>query len=156
MVHLTLNSGKSQWNSTPALLPEIEEVVRPFLDKGGGVFPFPYNAYRIETDLSATGVAFYIFHGKVDIAVSAGTWSAEHAPEYWKPIEKQYYALTDICPKLSWAKHPPKMPDSVPWLTTVILPGFFFKVKSATDVSFLNICEFAFFEVAHKLALSGN
>jgi len=155
MVHLTLNSGKSCRNPRRVLPPKLGNVVRSFIDKGGGSFPFPYNAYRIETDVSHTGVAFYFFSGDVNISVCTGTWSAEYAQEYWAQIEKEYYDLTDVCPKVSWAKHPPKMPDSVPWLTTLILPGFFFKVKSDTeDASFLNACEFIFFEVAHELARS--
>jgi hypothetical protein len=155
MVHLTLNSGKIHRRKMPNALPQLEELVRPFLDKGGGVFPFPYNAYRIETDVTETGIAFYFFSGNVGISACTGTWSAECAQEYWEQIEKEYYALTDVCPKVSWTKRLPKMPHSVPWLATLILPGYFFKVKSdSEDVSFLNTCEFIFFEVAQKLARS--
>ena len=155
MVHLTLNSGKSRRNSRHVLPPQLGKMVRSFLDKSGGSFPFPYKAYRIETDVSDTGVAFYFFSGDVNISVCTGTWSAEYAQEYWAQIEKEYYDLTDVCPKVSWAKHTPKMPNSVPWLASLILPGFFFKVKShSPDVEFLNTCEFVFFEVAHELASS--
>lgn len=127
MVHLTLNSGKARRNSRRVLPPKLGKLVRAFLDKGGGSFPFPYNAYRIETDVTSTGVAFYFFSGDVQISVCTGTWSAEFAQEYWTQIEKDYYDLTDVCPKVSWTKHPPNMPDSVPWLASLILPGSFSK-----------------------------
>ncbi len=119
------------------------------------MFPHPFNAYRIETEIAETGVAFYFFSGDIAISASTGTWSAECAQEYWEQIETEYYALTDVCPKVSWNKRLPKMPGSVPWLATLILPGYFFKVKSdSEDVSFLNTSEFIFFEVAQKLAHS--
>lgn len=155
MVHLTLNSGKIRRRKTPDALSQYKELVRSFLDKGGGVLPFPYHAYHIETDVTETGVAFHFFSGDVGIALCTGTWSADCAKEYWQQIEREYYALTDVCPEVSWCKRLPKMPRSVPWLTTLILPGYFLKVKSdSADVSFLNACEFIFFEVAQKMAHS--
>jgi hypothetical protein len=63
MVHLTLNSGKIRRRKTPDSLPQYEESVRSFLDKGGGVLPFPYHTYRTETDVTETGVAFHFFSG---------------------------------------------------------------------------------------------
>jgi hypothetical protein len=152
MVHMTLNSGKTHHNRTPIMLANLERLVQPFLANGGGPFPSPYDAYRIETEIEKTGVAFYFFSGDENISVSSGTWSSSHAYEYWKQIEKEYYDLTDICPMASWTPHPPKMPDSVPWLATLLLPGFFLKLKSdSEDIQFLNTCEFVFFEVAQKL-----
>jgi hypothetical protein len=84
-----------------------------------------------------------------------GTWSAESAQEYWADIEKEYYDLTDVCPQLAWAGNRPEIPETVPWLATLLLPGFFIKVKSdSPDVSFLNTYEVVFFQIAHELACS--
>lgn len=155
MIHLTLNSGKSVRDSKQVLSPELGEVIRTFFDNGGGVFPSPYHAYRIETDVAPTGVAFYFFKGDDIISTCSGTWSAEAAHEYWAQIEKQYYDITDVFPKCSWAKRPPKMPASVPWLATLLQPEFFIHVKSdSPDVSFLNVCEVGFFLAAQEYARS--
>jgi hypothetical protein len=34
------------------------------------------------------------------IAICVGTWSAEFVQEYWGDIEKEYYNLTDVGPKI--------------------------------------------------------
>jgi hypothetical protein len=41
------------------MLANLERLVQPFLANGGGTFPSPYDAYRIETEIEKTGVAFY-------------------------------------------------------------------------------------------------
>ena len=153
MVHLTLNSGKANRNARPVSLPQLEEVVRPFLDKGGGPFPAPYQDYRIDTTVMPTGVMFLFYKGKEAISLCIGTWSAKDAQDYWEEVEKEYNHFVKSFPKFFWAKHRPKMPREMPWLATVLYPTFFLNVKSdSPDVPFLNTCEFVFFEVAHKRA----
>lgn len=156
MVHLTLNLGKSNHNPDTKLSPELNALARSFLDKGGGSFPAPYAAYRIETDMADTGVAFYYFKGKYPISLCLGTWSAENAAEYWTDIEDEYRSLFQVGPQLFSVKQPPKMPEAVPWLATLLLPDFFIRVKSdSPDVLFLNTSEVFFFLAARRLARSG-
>lgn len=155
MVHLTFNSGKAHRNTRPVSLLQLEEVVRPFLDQGGGSFPPPYQNYRIDTTVTPTGVVFQFYKGKEAISLSVGTWSAEESPDYWAEVEKEYHEFAKQFPKFFWAKSPPKMPGETPWLATLLFPTFFLNVKSdSPDVEFLNTCEFVFFEVAHKRALA--
>lgn len=135
------------------LPPQIKAVIRSFLENGGGSFPSPYEAYRIETEVAETGVTLDFFKEDEPIAICVGTWSAEFAREYWGDIEMEYYNLTDVVPQLASAENRPEIPETVPWLATLLLPGFFTKVNSdSPDVSFLNMCEFVFFETAHELA----
>ena len=152
MIHLTLNSGKSSHPSRDLFVPELTDLIRPFLENDGGTFPRPYDAYRIETDVTESGVAFEYYKGKIPISICVGTWANELAGEYWDDIESAYYHVTDVCPQVSWTKCPPRMPDSLPWLATLLLPGFFARVKSdSSDVWFLNASEFVFFWAAHDL-----
>jgi hypothetical protein len=154
MVHLTLNSGTTTRLSRRVFVPELKDLIRPFLERGGGTFPRPYDAYRIETVITQTGVGFEYYQGEDAISVCVGTWCAEAAAEYWADIdiERAYYHVTDVCPQLSWAKCRPKSPDSLPWLATLLLPEFFVRVKSdSSDVWFLNTSEVVFFWVAHDL-----
>ena len=105
--------------------------------------------------MTETGVAFEYFKGETPISVCVGTWAAEVSGEYWIEIETAYYQVTDVCPQLSWAKRPLKAPESIPWLATLLLPGFFATVKSdSADVWFLNTSEVVFFWVAHDLVRS--
>jgi hypothetical protein len=155
MIHLTLNSGKSNPQPRRVFVPELTDLIRPFLDNGGGTFPRPYGAYRIETDVTETGVGFDYYKGETPIALCLGTWSAEVAEEYWAEIEAVFYEVTDLCPEIFWAKRPPEAPAAVPWLATLLLPQFFVEVRSdSPDVSFLNVSEAAFFWVAHDLVHS--
>jgi len=155
MIHLTLNSGKGNRQPRRIFVPELTGLIRPFLDNGGGSFPRPYAAYRIETEVTETGVAFEYYKGEIPISVCVGTWSPEAAAEYWAEIEGAFFQITDVCPQIAWAKHPPKAPDSLPWLAALLLPAFFVEVESnSPDVSFLNVTEAAFFWVAHDLVHS--
>lgn len=149
MAHLTLNSGKCVCNAKRNLPPQLGIAVRSILDKGGDTFPSPYEAYRVETEVLETGVAFQFYKGADAVSFCVGTWSAEDALEYWAEIEKEFRSLTEVCPKLSWSVRPPKIPTTLPWLATLLLPDFFIQVKSdSPDVGFLNTCEFILFEVA--------
>lgn len=155
MIHLTLNSGKYHRQSKRVLLPELTDRVRPFLDQGGGTFPRPFEAYRIETEVTETGVAFEYYKGETPISVCVGTWSAEAAGEYWSDIQTTYFDVTDVCPRVSWAKRLPREPKSLPWLATLLLPGFFIQVNSdGPDVGFLHTSEVVFFWVARDLVVS--
>ena len=157
MVHLTLNLGKSNHNPDAQLSPELNALARSFLDKGGGSFPAPYDAYRIETEMADTGAAFYYFKEDDPISICLGTWSAENAAEYWADIGTEYRRLFKVGPQLFSVKQPPKMPGAVPWLATLLLPDFFIRVKSdSPDVQFLNTSEVVFFWAAQRLTLSGS
>jgi hypothetical protein len=153
MIHLTLNSGKFVRNPKRTLSPELERVIRPFFDKGGGTFPAPFQDYRIDMTVLPTGVAFQFYKGKEAISFCIGTWSAEDAQEYWAEVEKEYNDFAKPFPKFFWAKSPPKMPRELPWLATLLFPTFFLDVKSdSPDVLFLNTCEYVFFEIARQRA----
>ncbi|MCI0539301.1 MAG: hypothetical protein L0Z50_29185 [Verrucomicrobiales bacterium] len=155
MIHLTLNSGKSSSPSRRDFVPKLTDSIRPFLDNDGGTFPRPYDAYRIETEVTDTGVAFEYYKDESPISICVGTWAAEFVEEYWAEIETAYYQVTDVCPQVSWANLPLRAPDSLPWLATLLLPGFFANVKSdSSDVWFLNASEVVFFWVAHDLLRS--
>jgi hypothetical protein len=155
MVHLTLNFGKYNHNPKSLLNPKVDAIARSFLDKGGGSFPPPYDAYRVEMATSATGLAFYFFKHDAQISAGMGTWSAAAAREFWKELEGDFRKLFAVGPQLFTVKQPPKMPDSLPWLATLLLPDFFTQVKSdSADVEFLNTCEVVLFLAAHKRALS--
>jgi hypothetical protein len=155
MVHLTLNFGKYNHNPKSLLNPKVDAIARSFLDKGGGAFPPPYEAYRVETATSATGLAFYFFKNDAQISAGMGTWSAAAEREFWKEIDGDCRKLFAVGPQLFTVKHPPKMPDSLPWLATLLLPEFFTQMKSdSTDVEFLNAFEVVLFLAAHKHALS--
>lgn len=134
------------------MLVELADVIRPFLESGGGAFPPPYEAYSIEINATGAGVAFEYFRGKDPISVCVGTWSAEFAGEYWSDIESLYYNLTDVYPQLSRAKNPPEAPDAPPWLATLLLPGFFTGVKAdSPDLGFLHASEAVLFRAARDL-----
>jgi hypothetical protein len=157
MVHLTLNFGKYIHNPKPLLTPEIETIANGFLRRGGGAFPAPYSAYRVEIDILASGIVFLIFKGDGPISMSYGTWSKADAAEIWAEIESECQQLFAAAPQLFSVSQVPKMPDTVPWLATLLEPDFFIGVESKSpDIQFLNTFEAILFWAAHKSADARN
>ena len=150
MVHLTLNSGKAAHNPALFIPPGLEAVLRPFLRDGGGRFPAPKDAYRVETVVTDTGVEFVFFKDEDMICICLGTWSERTAEQCWTDIMAEYDELAALCPQIIWALQPPKMPETLPWLATLALPDYIVKVASERrDVEFFNACEAIFFMMAH-------
>jgi hypothetical protein len=154
LIHLTLNSGKV--NQQPILpVQALTRQLRSFLEDEGGTFPPPFDAYRVETDMTETGVALEYYKGNVPILTSVGTWCADVTGEYWSQVEDLYYQVTDVFPQGSWAKRLPKMPETAPWLATLLLPRYFTDVASSRPaIGFLNASEVLLFLVAHNLVHS--
>ena len=151
MVHLTLNSGKAVHNPALFIPPGLEAVLRPFLRDGGGRFPAPKDAYRVETFVTDTEVEFIFFKDEEMICICLGTWSEKKAEQCWSDIMEEYNELAKLCPQIIWALQPPQMPKTLPWLATLALPAYILNVASEKngDVEFFNACEAIFFMIAH-------
>lgn len=157
MIHLLLNSGKAHQNTRPQLLPLAEHAMLPFLKAGRGSFPAPFDAYSIEIVTAPTGLAFTFFKGKDAISVSVGTWEAETSDEYWNQIEEEYDDVSREFPQFFWSLQTPKMPETVPWLATLLLPHYFIETASDNEaISFFNSCEVVLFWASESLARGAN
>lgn len=136
MTHLTLNTGDS--HDVPALKasPEVVRIMRPLINGGNlGIVAPICSAFRVEVTRTPGAAVFTVYRGREPIVMNMVAWEAAAAEGAWKPIEKQYLDLSDQWPQLMAAKAAPEMPESVPWLTTLILPGMMHLIRE--DVSWL-------------------
>lgn len=126
MIHLTLNTGHAMAVPAGKVSPEAYKALRPMVARNGGAIPH-CPPWRTVIALGKGCASFDIRRNQQDIVVlNAVAWTAAGAREIWPLIEKNHLDLADQMAAVG-ALHEsmaaaPEMPESLPWLTTWILP----------------------------------
>ncbi len=120
MQHLTLNTGHCATREPVA--PEIIRAIAPLCARGGPIPGFPSFSAVVG---HGPGAASLSIHRDRDwISFSIVVWTPEAAEAAWREIEALYLKLSDREPELIAATASPEMPALLPWVSTVLLPGF--------------------------------
>jgi hypothetical protein len=125
--------------STPALpnhsfevppgkvIPEAIAALSPMLATGGAVIPF-FAPWRTVIALGDGAATFDIRRNKMDLVVfNAVAWTEDGAAEIWEGIEKMHLDTADLLARVGLLSPRmascPGMPETLPWLATLILPA---------------------------------
>lgn len=119
MTHLTLNTGHSA--ERDPCDPRALAFLRPLCFKGGPVPAFA--GFRVEVGHGEGCASFSVHRGRDLITFSMVAWTGDGAANAWREIESLYFRMSDQAPQMFAASAAPDMPASLPWCTTLLLPG---------------------------------
>lgn len=139
MIHLTLNTNHSTRQRAEDISPEVLAVCRPLVDARGGPIP-GVSPWHVRITIAPGGAVWSIHRGTQPDAVFCGlAWDSAAASEVWTALERAYHQTSDAMARAGVlaesVAHSPEMPEGLPWLGVVILPGL--ALSAQTDVSWM-------------------
>jgi hypothetical protein len=136
LLHLTMNTGVCVEQSPGDVGDDAISALTPLVKRGGGRLPKPLGAFRVEIPRLGrdAGVVFTVYRDHDAMVTCAVCWDDQDAEQAWNEINGVYLQLV-AADTPSPPLHAATMPDRIPWLAEVILPGIV--RQPSNDVSWL-------------------
>lgn len=132
--HYTLNTGDTRTSPRSEVNDEAIAALS-YLTAHGGQLPDPFTAFRVEVHPAHGGAVFTISRGREPIVTCGLSWSEPGAAETWQAMEQLYLGLSDAMPQLFAPAAEPQKPQSLPWLTVLLLPSLLTTARA--DIAWL-------------------
>lgn len=122
--HLTLNTGHLAVSGESDVdLLRVAPVLGPRIQAGGGAVP----GTKVTLEIPPVPAGFIFTLRSADghpVCLNSVAWDEASAAASWPPVQSLYLEMTETAPTLlALGVAAPEMPVSVPWLTTLLLPG---------------------------------
>jgi hypothetical protein len=128
MLHYTINTADIFDCSQKQFQRSAIKTLRPIADRAiaegqtQSALPNSLSQYSVKITTVDGAAVFDTYSGGDLLNVNAVAWTADGAAEVWDLFESLYLRLSREFSTLSISRAP-AMPDSLPWLTTLILPS---------------------------------
>ena len=133
LLHLTLNTGDCVEQFPTATMPLTCLLLMPLVKQGSGPLPDPFGAFRVEINRQAHGAVFTVYRGRDPIVTCGLCWGVLDAEAIWGAVNGLYLQL--VAADATAPTHAATIPDRLPWLAVVILPGIV--AQRHEDISWL-------------------
>lgn len=123
MLHYTLNTADTADLSRKAFDPSVIALLMPLANRAKeegqtqGPIPAPMNDYSVKITSEAGFALFDIYYGQDIVNSNAVAWTEVGEATGWPLFVQLYIKL------IGEMGAPPAIPQSLPWLATIILPS---------------------------------
>lgn len=129
MLHYTLNTANTLDVSRKPFDPNAIALLMPLANRAKeegqaqGPIPAPMDNYSVKITSQPGFALFDIYYGQEIVNTNAIAWTRCGQAEGWPLFEQFYLKLVGEMGSITISRGAPAMPDSLPWLATLILPS---------------------------------
>ncbi len=122
LFHLTVNTGDAVDQDPGDVSDDAISALVPLV-KRGGPLPAPLGAFRVEIvrETIVPAAVFKVHRGPDLIMVCWLCWDIAVGEAIWGEVFDTYLKVTALLPEVP--AESAAMPDSIPWLAVMLLPG---------------------------------
>lgn len=143
LIHLTIQTGHT--SAVPPPISDVCAALRPLLADGGGdigdITPSCRGLTLTTCKRPWSGcLSWDISRAGAPIALCVFCRDAAAQASAWATIERTYMGLSDRQPAIYAPGSAPSMPDRLPWLVTLLLPGMLLHLDVLEYLADLDQC----------------